>query len=409
MADKTKSVLVVAVDRDDDFGRKAKISGPILGRKANLNAAAKLALEDPEDSDSNCTFAAVKKFQEAKKLYANVEVVTLTGVGKFGLESDKRINEQLDNVLEKFPADAFILVTDGAEDDQVIPILQSRAPIISKETVIVKQAKEIESTYYAIKEALKDPFLQKVVFGIPGILLLTIMILPTIGTQLVLGGFGVFMLIYGFGIFDWVAGIVRTITKSISTQRSSFPFYIATVFVFGFGIISSYTSFYANPAIDVISAGIEAVVQLVFFTFIASELFILGKTIDLIHFKRAYRIRNYFLSGIAIVLIWYILDSGRNVIVQKTDLYSFLIAIAISFAAFALSFKVSEAFDVRKKITKLLIGLPVYSKKGEWVGKVEDISKDKQSIEYSLIKGKEKARAKRTEFILKEGRILLSN
>ena len=144
MAEKTKSVLVVCVDRDDDFGRKAGIEGPIIGKKANLNAAAKLALADPEDSDSNTVFAAVKKMQEAKKLYANVEVVTLTGAGKFGLESDKRINEQLDSVMEKFPADAFILVTDGAEDDQVLPILQSRAPVISKETLIIKQAKEIE-------------------------------------------------------------------------------------------------------------------------------------------------------------------------------------------------------------------------------------------------------------------------
>ena len=51
------------------------------------------------------------------------------------LVTDKRINEQLDYVLDSFHADAFILVTDGAEDDQVIPILQSRAPIISKEII----------------------------------------------------------------------------------------------------------------------------------------------------------------------------------------------------------------------------------------------------------------------------------
>ena len=68
MPDKTKSVLVVCVDRDDDFGRKARVQGPIVGRKANLNAAVKLALADPEDLDSNCTFAAVRKMQEAKKL-----------------------------------------------------------------------------------------------------------------------------------------------------------------------------------------------------------------------------------------------------------------------------------------------------------------------------------------------------
>ena len=94
MAEKTKSVLVVCVDRDDDFGRKAGIEGPIIGKKANLNAAAKLALADPEDSDSNTVFAAVKKMQEAKKLYANVEVVTLTGAGKFEIDLVNLFNKK---------------------------------------------------------------------------------------------------------------------------------------------------------------------------------------------------------------------------------------------------------------------------------------------------------------------------
>ncbi|MBI5872000.1 DUF373 family protein [archaeon] len=409
MADKTKSVLVVCIDRDDDFGKKARVQGPIVGKKANLNAAAKLATIDPEDSDSNCVFAAVRKYQEAKKLYANVEVATFTGAGKFGLESDKKINEQLDLVLEKFPADAFILVTDGAEDDQVMPILQSRAPIISKETLIIKQAKEIESAYYTIKEALKDPFLQKVVFGIPGIILLIIIAMPTIGPQVVLGGIGGFLIIYGFGIFDWIARIVKTIMKSITTQRSSFPFYIATLFVFGFGIISSYTSFSSNQDADIVKKGVDAAMQLIFFTFIAAELFILGKTIDLVHLKRAYKIHNYFLSGISLILIWFILDSGKNVIIEKADLTSFLITISTSFAVFLISFKISQMFDVRKRITKLLIGLSVYNKKGEWVGKVENITKDKQSIEYLLIKNKEKAKANKKEFLLKEGRVQLTS
>ncbi|HIH21095.1 MAG: DUF373 family protein [Candidatus Diapherotrites archaeon] len=412
MAEKTKSVLVVCVDRDDDFGRKAGIEGPIIGKKANLNAAAKLALADPEDSDSNTVFAAVKKMQEAKKLYANVEVVTLTGAGKFGLESDKRINEQLDSVMEKFPADAFILVTDGAEDDQVLPILQSRAPVISKETLIIKQAKEIESAYYTIKEALRDPFLQKVVFGIPGLILLILIALPTIGGQVVVGTLGGFLIIYGFGLFDRLASIVRIMAKSIKTQRASFPFYIATLFVFAFGVIGAYTVFYSLPQAtesDIIQAGLEAAVQFIFFTFLSAELFIIGRTIDLVHLKRAYKIRNYFLSGISLILVWFILDSGKGVFAGKADLNSFLFTIASSFVAFLIVFKISEVFNVQGKITKLLVGLPVYNKKGEWVGKVEGISKDKKSIEYALIKSKEKAKAARTEFRLKQGRVLLSS
>jgi len=32
-----KNILVISVDRDNDFGRKAGIEGPIIGKKANLN------------------------------------------------------------------------------------------------------------------------------------------------------------------------------------------------------------------------------------------------------------------------------------------------------------------------------------------------------------------------------------
>ena len=125
--------MIVCIDRDNDLGRKTTVQGPVIGREANLKAASKLALADPSEADANTMFAAVNKFDELKPKYPNLEIVTLTGVGKSGFESDKMINEQLDTVLEKFPAEGFVLVTDGAEDDQVIPILQSRAKIISKQ------------------------------------------------------------------------------------------------------------------------------------------------------------------------------------------------------------------------------------------------------------------------------------
>jgi len=45
--------LILNVDRDDDFGRKAKVKSPIVGRRDNIDAANKLGQVDPEDSDLN--------------------------------------------------------------------------------------------------------------------------------------------------------------------------------------------------------------------------------------------------------------------------------------------------------------------------------------------------------------------
>ncbi|MFH0714967.1 MAG: DUF373 family protein [Candidatus Diapherotrites archaeon] len=403
-----KSVLVVCVDRDDDFGRKAGIEGPVIGKKEVLNAAAKLALADPEDSDSNTAFAAAKKLEEAKKVYANAEVCLLTGKGKFGTESDKRIFEQLETVWKKFPADGIILVTDGAEDDQVIPLLQNRAPIVGKETVYVKQAKEVEGAYYAVKEALKDPVISKIAFGIPGIILLLIFALPSFGIQILVGVIGVFLVLYGFGIWDKIANIVKTISKSITEQRSSLFFYLAALFGFAFAVVNSYLFYTQTETIEIVSRSLNIAMNFIFVFVIAAEFYVLGKAVDVVHFKRAFLLRKYLLMFVSFILIYFILDSAKRVFLGESDLLYFFLIIIACFGIFYAAYAASKVFDVRKKITKLLIGLPVYSKAGEWIGKVSDADRDKQSIEYTPLKGKENVKAKKGEFSFLEGKIQLT-
>ena len=46
-------LLVICIDRDDDLGRKTGLPTPVVGRNACIEAAQRLALEDPEDADSN--------------------------------------------------------------------------------------------------------------------------------------------------------------------------------------------------------------------------------------------------------------------------------------------------------------------------------------------------------------------
>jgi putative membrane protein len=56
--------LVICIDRDDDIGRKTKISGPVIGIEKNIKAAEALALADPADTDLNAIFGAVKIAKE---------------------------------------------------------------------------------------------------------------------------------------------------------------------------------------------------------------------------------------------------------------------------------------------------------------------------------------------------------
>ncbi len=144
------------MDRDDDLGRKASVRGPVIGREDNLQAAISLALADPEDSDANAIFAAISTFDKLRKEGKDVEIATLTGSESVGMKSDEIISKQIDEVLSKIDVKDIIFVSDGSEDEFIIPIITSRRPVKHLKRVIVKQAKNIESTYYIITKALKD-------------------------------------------------------------------------------------------------------------------------------------------------------------------------------------------------------------------------------------------------------------
>ncbi len=402
------NLLVICVDRDNDLGKKAGVKGPVLGREKNLEAASKLALADPTESDANSIFAAVKKFDEVKKNIKTAQVVTITGHSKAGFQSDKELNRQIDEVLLKFKAEGFVLVTDGAEDDQIIPILQSRAKIVSKEVVIIKQAQQIESAFFTIKEAVKDPYIARIVFGIPAILLLAYFALGTMSFQIIALVFGIYLLMKGFGIEEPLIDTFRRGTGNISVQRSSFPFYIGSVFIVAFGVITAYNLYltmqFSNPLLD--SARIIQATYL--FVALAAISVIIGRCIDVVHLKKAFLLRKYLLTGISVILFWWILNTATLVLLREVDLNVFLVTILGSFVVLLISFRLSEVLDIREKVTKLLIGVPIYNMNGTWIGRVKAVDKKKKSITYIKSETNKSIELNNKKFFFKKGKIVLT-
>ena len=153
--------LILCVDRDDDLGRKAGVRGPVIGRENNIQAATSLALADPEDSDANAIFAAISTYDKLRREGKDVEIATLTGSENVGIKSDEIISKQMDEVLDEVDVKDIIFVSDGSEDEFIIPIITSRRPVKHLKRVIIRQSKNIESTYYIIMKALKDKKLTK--------------------------------------------------------------------------------------------------------------------------------------------------------------------------------------------------------------------------------------------------------
>ena len=170
------NLLVICVDRDDDVGKKAGISTPVVGRNACIEAAQRLALEDPEDADSNAIFSAIKTYEDLVSSGYKAQVITVAGVESRSVQGDEKIAAEIKSVLQKFSADGAVIVSDGEDDEMVIPIIQNVIPVISVQRVVMKVSRTIEHSYALFGKFLKmvvyDPKYSKFFLGVPGILLL---------------------------------------------------------------------------------------------------------------------------------------------------------------------------------------------------------------------------------------------
>jgi len=175
-ASTSNKLLVICVDRDNDVGDKAGIATPVIGRDACIEAAQRLALEDPEDADSNSIFAAIKTYEDLISKGYQVEVVTVAGDKNRGVQADEKILLETRKVLEKFSANGAIIVSDGEDDESVIPVIQNVLPVVSVQRVVMKVSRSVEYSYAVFGKYLKmlayDSKYSKFFLGVPGILLL---------------------------------------------------------------------------------------------------------------------------------------------------------------------------------------------------------------------------------------------
>ncbi|EIJ65146.1 putative ATP synthase F0, A subunit [Candidatus Nitrosopumilus salaria BD31] len=175
-ASTANKLLVICIDRDNDVGEKAGIITPVIGRDSCIEAAQRLALEDPEDADSNSIFAAIKTYEDLISKGYQVEVVTIAGVKDRGIHADEKILAETRKVLEKFAANGAVIVSDGEDDESVIPVIQNVLPVVSVQRVVMKVSRSVEYSYAVFGKYLKmlayDSKYSKFFLGVPGILLL---------------------------------------------------------------------------------------------------------------------------------------------------------------------------------------------------------------------------------------------
>jgi len=248
-------LLVLCVDLDDDLGRKTGTETPVVGRNAVERAAVALATADPEDSDVNVLFEGVHLYDELTD--EAVEVAAVTGVEGSEVAANRTVGEEVDTVLAGLTTAEDVralVVTDGAQDESVVPVIRSRVPIDGVRRVVVRQAQDLESIYYTMKQVLDDPETRGAVLVPLGVLLLLYPLvelaerLSLPGTTL-LGGasglFGLYLLVRGLGLDRTADRLVARAREGLFTGRVTLITYVVAAALLAVGGVDGAATFRA--------------------------------------------------------------------------------------------------------------------------------------------------------------------
>ncbi len=371
-----KRLLVLCVDVDADLHEKARIKGPVVGRKAVSEAAAKLATADPQEVDANTMFQAVKLYDELGKNH-QVEIAVVTGSRSLGYAANSEVVKQLEAVLKGFKAEACVFVSDGASDEQVLPLVQSRVRINSVHTVFVKQQKELEKTYFVLIDKLKEPAFARIVFGIPGLALVLFYLFGATGLRAFVGLLGAYLVLKALGVEEWV--LHRLYETRVSFDRISSVFYFAAVPLAAVSIGVGIDKAFSGGQTEVLKQFAVFTKEQVLLV-VAMLLTIVGNGLEAYYEKRNYLYPGFLISASAVVLFWVLFTNFADWILGNVsfgDLFSSLLLIVL--VMFLVIFLAKE---FRKDI---LVGLHLegkeaYTELGSLLGKVVGVNKRTESF-----------------------------
>ncbi len=233
---------VAATDRDT----------PLVGERHVRALVTEVGIEDPEDSGVNCLLETLRVARdiEADGDDAIVAVVSSTADSARG---DLSLAAQVDELVTRYSPEAAVVVVDSADDEQVVPIVESRVRVDAVDRVIVRQARDIESTYYLLKQFLGDEELRGTVLVPIGAALLAFPVLlsvadsVTTAVAIVAGVIGTFFLYKGLGIDDLLTGLPRSLRDAFYSGQVSLVTYVVAV---GLALVGAFVGALAISGMD---------------------------------------------------------------------------------------------------------------------------------------------------------------
>jgi len=284
--------LILVVDIDDDIA-DAGITTPVIGYESVLDAAIRFAIAKPEDSDVNTIFAGLNLYRSLVDEGEDVEIAIVSGHKENLLEAQRRVREQVEEVISYIGANegevGFYVISDSEYDLLVLEVLRDLGRISGVKRVLVEQHLGIEASYMLIarylKKAISDPRFTKYTLGIPGTLLLVGGLLSLLGygsaVAKVLGILlGIAMIVRGFNLEPHIASMLR----ALYTQHG---LVIMGYIVLGmFTLASIVATYYAFTTTNSLVEGLATTLR------VSLPLFILGGVFYIVISKVLYKLMH---------------------------------------------------------------------------------------------------------------------
>jgi putative membrane protein len=245
------STLVVCVDRNDDIGRKAGVETPVAGWEAVRSLVTDVGIADPEDSHVNSLLEALRVTRELRDDDEEAQVAVVSGAGESVVGTDRGVAAQMDRLIEEYDADSAVVVIDSAEDERLVPIIESRVAVDAVDRVVVRQARDLESTYYLLKQFLADEELRQAVLVPIGVALLVFPAIlasqgPAVAVATLTAALGVFLLYKGFGMDDYASDLPAEVRDALYSGQVSLVTYVVAG---GLALIGLFTGALAVSAL----------------------------------------------------------------------------------------------------------------------------------------------------------------
>ncbi|MWG35216.1 DUF373 family protein [Halomarina oriensis] len=223
------TTLVLCLDRDGRVG--ADRDPPLVGDEQVSALVTAVGIDDPEDARVNGFLEALRVARELRA-EGDEAVVALVSSAGDAVDGDRAIARQVERLVAEYDPESAVLVVNSAEDEQVVPIVESRVRVDAVDRVVVRQARDIESTYYLLKQFLGDEELRAAVLIPLGAALVAFPVLLTVADSVgvalsvVAGVIGTFFLYKGLNVDDLLTSLPRAASDAFYSGQVSLVTYV---------------------------------------------------------------------------------------------------------------------------------------------------------------------------------------